>query len=171
MVSQSLKPDESIVIPKRDMAEAARGELESLLLDYLHPGDIEKFAEKISKNWKITMTKDVMTGDYVMHKPALQKTSRRLHKLVIRDWQVTTILSDNLFIETDCNSGDKRRIRKSYCKCGKPVLIEYNTTGFRKDGKRIFYPERDQEGYHVFRCKTCRQPVNESVPGAEFERN
>ena len=25
MISQNLKPDESIVIPKRDMAEAARG--------------------------------------------------------------------------------------------------------------------------------------------------
>ena len=70
MISQSLKPDESIVIPKRDMAEAARGELGSLLLDYLHLGDIEEFAEKISKNWEITMTKDVMTGDYVMYKHA-----------------------------------------------------------------------------------------------------
>ena len=158
IISQNLKPDESIVIPKRDMAEATKGELESLLLDYLHPGDIEKFAEKISENWGITMTEDVMTGDYVMHKPK-----------GIRDWQVTIILSDNLFIETDCNSGDKRRIRSSYCRCGKPVLIEYNTTGFRKDGKRIFYPERDEDGYNVFRCEKCRQPVNESVPGAEFD--
>ena len=158
MISQNLKPDESIVIPRKDMAEAAMGELESLLFDYLYPGDIEKFAEKISKNWEITMTKDVMTGDYVMHKP----TS-------IRDWQVTTILSDDLFIEIDCNSGNDRRIRKSRCECGKPMLIEYNTTGFRKDGKRIFYPERVEEGYNVFRCEACRQPVNESVPGAEFD--
>ena len=92
----------------------------------------------------------------------------RLRRLVSRDWQVTAILSDDLFIETDCNSGDKRKIRKSRCECGNPVLIEYNTTGFRKDGKRIFYPGRDEDGYHVFRCEKCRRPVDESVRGAEF---
>jgi len=48
-------------------------------------------------------------------------------------------------------------------------LIEYNTTGFRKDGKRIFYPGRDDDGYHVFRCEKCRKPVHESVRGAEFD--
>ncbi|MFK5951116.1 MAG: hypothetical protein QM500_20365 [Methylococcales bacterium] len=88
---------------------------------------------------------------------------------VNRDWQVTVILNNGLYVETDCNSGDKRKIRTSKCKCGQPVLIEYNTTGFRKDGKRIFYPENDSEGYHVFRCRNCYEPVNESAQHAEFD--
>lgn len=93
----------------------------------------------------------------------------RLDALVSRDWQVTAILANNLYIETDCNSGGKRRVRRSQCNCGNPVLIEYNTTGFRKDGKRIFYPGLDEDGYHVFRCEACLQPVHDSVPGAEFD--
>ncbi len=107
------------------------------------------------------MTTDTQT-DTGVSKSAVQR-------LVNRDWQLTTILADGLFIETDWNTGDKRRIRKSRCSCGKPVLIEYSTTGFRKDGKRIFYPERDYEGYHVFRCVQCRQPVDQTVPHAEFD--
>ena len=88
-----------------------------------------------------------------------------------RDWQVTSMLCNDLFIETDCNSGEKRRIRKSTCSCGQDVLIEYNTTGFRKDGKRIFYADRDEPGYHVFRCRSCSEPVHESVLYAEFEED
>lgn len=80
-----------------------------------------------------------------------------------QDWQVTTILPNNLFIETDCNSGAQRYIRKSVCSCGQVVLIEYCTEGFRKDGKRIFYPDVNDSGVHVFRCKQCHQPVNETV--------
>ena len=86
-----------------------------------------------------------------------------------RDWQVTEILADDLFIETDCNSGDTRRIRKSRCNCGNPVLIEYGATGFRKDGKRVFYPGQNEDGYHVFLCEKCRKPVDQTVPGAEFD--
>jgi len=85
------------------------------------------------------------------------------------DWQVTTILSNDLFIETDCNSGRKRRIRKSQCSCGNPVLIEYGVKGFRKDKKRVFYPDRDCEGYDVFRCEVCREPVSQSVPYARYD--
>ena len=85
-----------------------------------------------------------------------------------RDWQVTAILADNLFIETDRISGDTRRVKKSRCECGKEVWIEYDTTGFRKDGKRIFYPYHD-EYHHVFRCENCSKPVSESVPGAEYD--
>ena len=91
-------------------------------------------------------------------------------RIVMRDcdWQVTAILADNLFIETDCNSGDTRRVRKSRCVCGKEMWIEYNTTGFRSDGKRIFYPYHD-EYHNVFRCENCSRPVSESVIGAEYD--
>lgn len=86
-----------------------------------------------------------------------------------RDWQVTTILSDALFIETDCNSGEKRRIRRSVCACGQPFLIQYEVSGFRKDRKRVFYPHHDHEGYDAFRCEACLEPVAQSVPYAEYD--
>ena len=42
------------------------------------------------------------------------------------DWQVVTIISDTEYEEVNCNGGDRRRITKSRCVCGQPVLIEYD---------------------------------------------
>jgi len=92
----------------------------------------------------------------------------RMQALVSHDWQITAILSDEIFIETDCNSGRKRRIRKTSCKCGQPFLIEYDAPlTCRRDGKRIFYPD-DVAGMCAFRCRNCLEPVHETVPGAEY---
>ncbi len=85
-----------------------------------------------------------------------------------RDWQITSILPNDMLVETDCNSGVTRKLRKSRCSCGQAVLIEYDARTCRADGKRIFYPDIEDAGWCAFRCKQCHQPVNESVPGAEF---
>jgi len=87
---------------------------------------------------------------------------------VMRDWQVTAILPNNMLVETDCNSGTKRTLKKSSCSCGQPVLIEYDSTPCRTDGKRIFYPDSDDTGRCAFRCKQCKEPVHITVPGAEW---
>ena len=87
---------------------------------------------------------------------------------VMRDWQITAILPDDMLVETDCNSGEKRTLRKSACSCGQPVLIEYDAHSCRADKKRIFYPDQDDAGWCAFRCKRCHQPVSETVPGAEY---
>ena len=61
-------------------------------------------------------------------------------------------------------------ITESRCKCGQPVLIEFpfaSRTTRRADGKRIFYPDEPDGGWCAFRCKSCGEPVPQSVPGAE----
>lgn len=85
-----------------------------------------------------------------------------------RDWQITTILPNDLFIETDCNSGQTRRIRKTICNCGQAMLIEFDAHSARADKKRIFYPDGPDDWWCVFRCKKCGEPVHDTVPGAEF---
>lgn len=87
-----------------------------------------------------------------------------------RDWQITALLSDNLFVETDCNTGDKRQVRKTQCSCGEPMLIEYNAqSSCRSDKKRVFYPDDTADSlWGAFRCRVCREPVNETVAYAEY---
>lgn len=85
------------------------------------------------------------------------------------DWQVTAFLPGDIIIETDCNSGEKRKLGKSKCICGQPVLIQLHGNSGRRDGKRVFYPDEPDTGRDAFRCKTCLRPVAESVPGAEHE--
>lgn len=99
---------------------------------------------------------------------ANQHGSASLEGRVIRDWQITTVYSDDLLEETDCNSGEKRTLRKSRCRCGQPVLIEYNAHSCRADKKRVFYPDQKDTGWCAFRCKKCHNPVSETVPGAEY---
>lgn len=79
-----------------------------------------------------------------------------------RKWETTGVLADNLFIQTDAHSGEKRKVRSSECDCGQPVMIEYNAL-LGKNGKRAFYPEDDNENTLVSRCKQCLSPVHESV--------
>lgn len=67
------------------------------------------------------------------------------------------------------NTGEKRKLRKSTCICGQPVLIQLHGNSLRLDGKRVFYPDELDTGKDAFRCKTCLRPVSESVPGAEYE--
>ena len=84
------------------------------------------------------------------------------------DWQVTAILADDLFIETDCNSGAERTVRTTKCGCGMPVEIEYNASSCRADKKRVYHPEDKNTGWCLFRCKGCGEPVHDSVPYAEY---
>lgn len=63
-----------------------------------------------------------------------------------------------------------KNIEKSTCSCGQPMLIERNANSCRADKKRVFYPDQEDTGFCVFRCKSCHQPVSESVPGAEYEK-
>lgn len=95
----------------------------------------------------------------------------RMQALVSRepDWQVTAILADGLFIETDCNSGKTRRIRTTKCQCGKSVEIQYDANSGRRDRKMVYHPEDRGTGWCLFRCKGCGQPVGDSVPGAEYD--
>ena len=58
----------------------------------------------------------------------------------------------------------------SACTCGQKFLIEKKTgqSAFRADGKRIFYPGEENAGLCAFRCRSCHEPVHETVPGAEY---
>ena len=84
-----------------------------------------------------------------------------------RDWQVQAILPGNSYIDVDCNSGDKRHIKKSKCRCGQSILIERDWPTCRTDGKRIFYPDEPDTGLCVFRCKGCGDVIGDTAPGAE----
>jgi hypothetical protein len=58
----------------------------------------------------------------------------------------------------------------SACKCRQQVLIEHSagTRTCRADGKRILHPDQIDEGFYAFRYRSCREPVSETVPGAEY---
>lgn len=79
-------------------------------------------------------------------------------------------------------------IIESTCSCGEPISIEINCTQRigRNDGKRPFYPDESvaeklastnvnledypENGITIFRCRRCGACVDDTVPGAEFER-
>ncbi|AJF08214.1 hypothetical protein [Geoalkalibacter subterraneus] len=90
--------------------------------------------------------------------------------IAIPDWQVVEKISEDCFYEVDQHTGRKRKIEKSRCCCGQPVLIEREGNLGRGDGKRVFYPDEPDLGWDAFRCKSCHAPVSESVPGAEYEK-
>ena len=61
------------------------------------------------------------------------------------------------------------RFVKTACSCGQEMIIEHDAgRTCRADGKRIFYSHDDDSGMCAFRCRNCRMPVNETVPGAEY---
>jgi hypothetical protein len=93
---------------------------------------------------------------------------RQVDAVVRADWQVLTILTDDTFVEINCNTGEKRHIRKSACKCGQAALIQLSGAKGRNDGKKVFYPDEKDMGWNAFRCKSCHEPVNLSIPGAEY---
>jgi hypothetical protein len=55
------------------------------------------------------------------------------------------------------------------CRCGQRILIEKEAKNTcRKDGKRLFYPDREDKGECAFRCKNCGEPLDETCPRAAF---
>ena len=58
----------------------------------------------------------------------------------------------------------------SQCRCGEPFRIvhEPHRTA-RTDGNRIVPVNAVDGGQCQFRCPSCSEPVDESVPGAEHE--
>ena len=62
---------------------------------------------------------------------------------------------------------------RSKCVCGKEYWIETNSKhSCRRDRKRVFDQELEVKYKGcggAFRCRNCKRPVDESVPGAEFE--
>lgn len=61
------------------------------------------------------------------------------------------------------------QIVEAACKCGQQVLIEHDSKSTnRRDGKRVFYSDIDPPGLCAFRCRSCHEPVNETVPGADY---
>jgi hypothetical protein len=59
---------------------------------------------------------------------------------------------------------------RSTCKCGQIFFIEHGAgkRSFRADGKRIFYEGAEDSAWSVFRCDQCGEPVDKTVPGAEY---
>ena len=62
----NLKPNHAITISVDEMAEAARGELRSLLFNSLRQDDIDKFIQKIEQNWDISVFHDLMKNTYTI---------------------------------------------------------------------------------------------------------
>lgn len=64
---------------------------------------------------------------------------------------------------------------EAQCNCGQKVLIDQdaNNGGERRtcraDGKRIFYPDEIDNGACVFRCKSCREPIDKTCLEARHE--
>lgn len=61
-------------------------------------------------------------------------------------------------------------IIQSECSCGQPVEIrtaDDSTDQFRADGKQAVYPGED--GYNIFRCRVCLQPLSETCSDFRFE--
>lgn len=63
------------------------------------------------------------------------------------------------------------KIIETNCRCGEPINIEIDcewSRTCRTDLKRPFYPDRDvARSTTVFRCRSCEEPVSETVPRAE----
>lgn len=56
------------------------------------------------------------------------------------------------------------------CTCGQPVEIRTGKDSrvtFRRDGKQAVYP--GEEGYDIFRCRSCGEPIHETVPEYAYE--
>lgn len=68
-----------------------------------------------------------------------------------------------------CNGGNIRKILTTRCQCGKPVEIEYGVNPTRRDRKLVYHPEDRGSRWCLFRCKGCKQPVHETVFGAEYD--
>lgn len=53
-------------------------------------------------------------------------------------------------------------IIQTACDCGQHVEVrtgeDSRGSAFRADGKQAVYP--GEEGYNIFRCKACRQPMH-----------
>lgn len=82
----------------------------------------------------------------------------------------------------------KSNIIESACSCGEPISIETNCTQrvCRADKKRPFYPDESgaeklagtnvnlddypENGITDLRCRRCGECVDDTVPGAEFDR-
>ncbi len=63
-------------------------------------------------------------------------------------------------------------IIQTNCSCGQPVEIRTaadSSSDFRRDGKQAVYPGED--GYCIFRCQSCGQPLDETCPEYAFEVN
>lgn len=61
-------------------------------------------------------------------------------------------------------------IIQTACTCGKLVEIRTGSDSKfsnRNDGKQAVYP--GEEGYTIFRCQDCRQPLNETVDEYAYE--
>ena len=85
------------------------------------------------------------------------------------DWQTKTIAPNGHLLQIDCNSGRERQIKHADCKCGQPVLIEFNAQfSSRRDRKRVFYAH-SPDNLNAFRCRGCHEPVSECVPGAGYD--
>jgi len=50
-----------------------------------------------------------------------------------------------------------------YCKCGHPIKVLHNQgkNTCRLDGLRFVDMEKPDVGWHLFRCPTCNEPVEQ----------
>jgi len=56
------------------------------------------------------------------------------------------------------------------CSCGQPVEIRTGSDAHfsrRCDGKQAVYP--GENGYSIFRCKSCHECLDETVPEFAYE--
>lgn len=66
-------------------------------------------------------------------------------------------------------------IKNTQCKCGEKVTVRSGAdakTKTRKDGKQVVYTGDENiypgQEYDIFRCRNCRQPINETCSEAEY---
>lgn len=117
----------------------------------------------------MTIDMDMPFGEFARkHLDTTSGSNSAVDRLVSPDWQVLALLPGGFIVDIDCNSGRKRRLKESQCRCGQDVLIQLEGNRLRLDGKRVFYPDEPDKGADAFRCKSCHAPVSESVPGAEY---
>ena len=64
-----LQEGQAIKISRNQMWRAGEGMLSSLLFDHVRESDVKKFAEAVNRNWGVTLTEDIFTGQWTMHRP------------------------------------------------------------------------------------------------------
>jgi len=66
--------------------------------------------------------------------------------------------------------GKTHHYETHYCECGEEVRVEYgHIDSFRKDGKRIYYPDSKSKDDCIYACRGCHKKIAESCEGARYE--
>ena len=68
-IANGLDMGQAIKILNIEMVEATRGDFSALDAGSVRQNDVVEFAEKISENWGVVLTYDMVYNEWTMYKP------------------------------------------------------------------------------------------------------